>query len=398
MKIGIFTDDYLPRIDGVVVMIEQYRKVLAELGHEVIVFCPEYGDDKTVKNIVRLKSFDPLPLTRDITRNISPNSEANKREIAKYKLDIVHTHTQSLSFILAYEYCRENSVPHVMTFHTNFHELVEYYPWTTFSGSIIGLTAIPVAVSRYSRMGNIIRYPLPTKKHTMKKIVEVAKLYAENVNHIVSISERNNEFIESLNSGTTVSLVKNGIDTKKYKKATHNNKRLRLVYSGRLSSEKRHDVVIRALSKVDDMELVIVGDGQEKARLIRLTEELSLVDRVRFLGKLEHDALINELSKCDIGVLASYRFDNNPLVLMEYLAAGLPVLYCDDNFSQTVSDGCSIFAAYDVKGFVQALESFKKSDIKLMSDEAIRMSKNNDIHDKTKELERVYKKVIAKSD
>jgi len=40
MRIGLFTDRYVPQIDGVSISTESFRRELEELGHEVYVFAP----------------------------------------------------------------------------------------------------------------------------------------------------------------------------------------------------------------------------------------------------------------------------------------------------------------------------------------------------------------------
>jgi len=93
---------------------------------------------------------------------------------------------------------------------------------------------------------------------------------------------------------------------------------------------KGHGVFLHAAAKVcekfDDVFFLLIGQGEECERLEALVEELGIADRVRFLGRQQNVQDI--LRAMDIGVLSSHSesFSN---ALMEYLAAGLPVVCTD---------------------------------------------------------------------
>lgn len=96
---------------------------------------------------------------------------------------------------------------------------------------------------------------------------------------------------------------------------------------GRLSIEKGVDVLIRAFAlaarELPHAELVIVGDGPERAALESLTAELALADRVRFLG--QRSDVWDQLAGLDVFVLPS-RSEGMPMALLEAMATGLPVV------------------------------------------------------------------------
>jgi glycosyltransferase involved in cell wall biosynthesis len=71
--------------------------------------------------------------------------------------------------------------------------------------------------------------------------------------------------------------------------------------------------------------LEIAGDGPRRAEYEDLARHAGLNDRVRFLGLLPKPELAERMRAADLFVLAS-RFENNPCVVMEALASGLPVV------------------------------------------------------------------------
>jgi teichuronic acid biosynthesis glycosyltransferase TuaC len=74
--------------------------------------------------------------------------------------------------------------------------------------------------------------------------------------------------------------------------------------------------------------LLIAGEGPERPDLERLTAELKLSDRVRFLGAVPHSELHGIYASADALVLASSR-EGWPNVLLESMACGTPVVASD---------------------------------------------------------------------
>ncbi len=101
-----------------------------------------------------------------------------------------------------------------------------------------------------------------------------------------------------------------------------------LVSVGHLIERKGHDLVIRALAKLADIDLLIVGDGPEESRLRALAHACGVADRVRFLGRVLHEELPAIYTAVDALVLASSR-EGWANVLLEAMACGTPVVATD---------------------------------------------------------------------
>ena len=103
---------------------------------------------------------------------------------------------------------------------------------------------------------------------------------------------------------------------------------IRFGYVGRLVGRKQVDKIIMALGTMVkaglDVELVVVGDGDERAKLESIAEGVP----VRFTGKLFGPEKIREIQSLDCLVLYS---DYEPwgLVVNEALASGVPVIVSD---------------------------------------------------------------------
>lgn len=101
-----------------------------------------------------------------------------------------------------------------------------------------------------------------------------------------------------------------------------------LISVGLLIERKGHHRVIEALSQLPDTDLLIVGEGPDRARLASLIERLDLGERVRLLGARPQTELPALYSAADALVLASTR-EGWANVLLESMACGTPVIASD---------------------------------------------------------------------
>jgi glycosyltransferase involved in cell wall biosynthesis len=74
--------------------------------------------------------------------------------------------------------------------------------------------------------------------------------------------------------------------------------------------------------------MIIAGDGVERAPLEQQALRSGLADRIEFLGNVDHDDMAAVRARATI-VLNTSRVDNQPVSLLEALAAGLPVVSTD---------------------------------------------------------------------
>jgi len=103
-----------------------------------------------------------------------------------------------------------------------------------------------------------------------------------------------------------------------------------LAYAGRLTNWKGCDTLVRVLPHLpEDVGLVIVGDGPERAALLALVERLHLAERVRFLPPMERARVAGLLRLASCFVLNS-GYEGHPHVVLEAMAVGTPVAAADE--------------------------------------------------------------------
>lgn len=109
----------------------------------------------------------------------------------------------------------------------------------------------------------------------------------------------------------------------------------------RLDLIKAHDVLFEAVAKLAPshprLRLVCIGDGEREAELAALADTLGITERVRFLGLRRDVAAL--LPGFDVACLTSV-FECAPLVVIEAMAAGVPVVVSDVGaLCEMVTDG-----------------------------------------------------------
>ncbi len=132
-----------------------------------------------------------------------------------------------------------------------------------------------------------------------------------------------------------VTTLRNGVDTALFQPGDRAAQRAALglrgptlLSVGHLIARKGHHRIIAAMADLPDHQLLIAGEGPERARLETLISQLGLGARVRLLGTRPHAELPALYGAADALVLASTR-EGWANVLLEAMACGTPVLASD---------------------------------------------------------------------
>lgn len=135
---------------------------------------------------------------------------------------------------------------------------------------------------------------------------------------------------------------------------------------GRLDPKKRFDLLMQAISKIEDesFQFILIGDGPEKQSLINLSISLGIADKVRFTGEIPNAA--SYLKGLDIFVFTSLD-EGLPNVILEAGAAGLPIVTWNLPFYKEVlmQNGFMITAG-DVQAFTSTLSNVLDNPLTLI--------------------------------
>jgi glycosyltransferase involved in cell wall biosynthesis len=112
-----------------------------------------------------------------------------------------------------------------------------------------------------------------------------------------------------------------------------------IAFAGRLTAQKSLGRALEAVAGAEGVELVIAGEGPDRAPLETRAHELGLDGRVRFLGPLARERVVELFRAADATILSS-SWENFPHTVVEALAVGTPVLAMEaGGVGEVVRDG-----------------------------------------------------------
>jgi glycosyltransferase involved in cell wall biosynthesis len=112
-----------------------------------------------------------------------------------------------------------------------------------------------------------------------------------------------------------------------------------LAFGGRLTAQKALDVMVAALADCPGVALVVAGDGGERDALVADVAARGMTDRVRVLGALPREEVLEVFAAADASILSS-SWENFPHSVVESLAVGTPVIATSvGGVAEVVEDG-----------------------------------------------------------
>lgn len=321
MNIGLFTDSYPPYINGVSTSVYNLREALKKLGHTVYIVTVndsiikhEY-DDK--EKILRIPGI-PIGIYDYRLSEIYPISTV--KAIKKWKLDVIHSHTEFGIGIFARILAKKFKIPLVHTYHTLYEDYTHYITHNHFnklSKKIVkDLTKV---------------YCVKTAKETIVPTDKIYKLFKEkymitkNVSVIPSGIDIERFFEENVEQDKVERIKeKYGITKDDFT----------IIFVGRLAQEKNIEFLLNAQQKlieigINNIKLLIVGDGPDKENYINITRKLNIFDKVIFTGKIEQDKIQYYYQCADAFVTAS-NSETQGLTVIEAMAAGVVPICIND--------------------------------------------------------------------
>tara|TARA_B100001741_G_scaffold35095_1_gene25119 strand:- start:404 stop:1537 length:1134 start_codon:yes stop_codon:yes gene_type:complete len=168
----------------------------------------------------------------------------------------------------------------------------------------------------------------------------------KNSNLIITPSEHLKTFVQNIGFENDIYVINNGVEIKQIEKVTLENKIIKLVVVSRLVNQKNIDIVIKAVKRIEDKNILlnIVGDGPEVNNLKNLVKEKSLNKRVSFIGKIKNSELHNYLEDADIFIQAS-NYEGLPHSILEAINYEIPIL-------STEVGGCSAILNKGERGYI----------------------------------------------
>ena len=313
MRIALFTETYLPDVNGVAAHVDTLRIGLESLGHEVLIVAADkkarkhYIDDGVLHcPSIESKKFYGFGIA-------SPLSAKRFQFIENFAPDIIHIHHEFGVGISGITAARKLEVPLIYTLHTMYDMYVHYVSSKRFSSIARNFS------HRYERYvakhATILASPSRKGEAYFRKIGINRKFYLipnsadlEMFHYDIIDEIKKQKILADLNIGTDKSVA---------------------CFVGRLGAEKSVDVLLEnwasSVAKSDNLHLLIMGDGPDKASLKELALSLGISDMVTFTGRIEHDDIPKYFASCDMYITASLS-EMNSISMLEGMASGLPTL------------------------------------------------------------------------
>lgn len=328
MRIALFTETFLPKVDGIVTRLRHTVDHLQRMGDEVLVVAPDGGlKEHKGARIYGVSGF-PLPLYPEL--KLALPRPAIGEELERFKPDIVHVVNPAVLGLAGLFYSKTLNIPLIASYHTHLPEYLQHY----------GLGLLEGLLWELLKAGhNQAAINLCTSTAMMQALTE----------HGIQ----------------RVNLWQRGVDTEMFQPhLASQDMRSRLtqghpdspllLYVGRLSAEKEIEQIKPVLEAIPNARLALVGDGPNRQNL----EKHFAGTPTYFVGYLQGLELGSAFASADAFIFPS-RTETLGLVLLEAMAAGCPVVAArSGGIPDIVEDGVNgfLFDPTDEHGAIAATQ------------------------------------------
>ena len=345
MRIAMITDYYLPTLGGVQTAIKSAEESLIAAGHTVTVFCPLHAplEDPDVVGLPTSRSFKPdgFPFAwppKDLIAFLTT-------ELARREVDIVPVHAEMFASLAGIRAAQALDLPVVQTMHGR----IDVYTANVLP--VPGVTTHLLAHLHHKYLPHTQRPADPTAPYmgtaSARRMWRLMINQAGAADLVIVPSAHFATKLVAQGLTAPVAVISNSLEDSVLDAVGPAQVRrqppgepLKVMWCGRVSPEKRPHVFVRSIAAagpgvVADM----YGDGVAMAKTRKLVAKLGVEDRVRLRGSVPQADVLAAMREHHVFVSSSYDFDNQPMVILEALATGLPIVLSDPDLAEGLPDG-----------------------------------------------------------
>lgn len=371
MKIAIFSESYLPFLNGVSISIKVLREELTRRGHEVWIYAPRFKGYEDNDPLARRFPSIYTPFEREYPIAI-PIAPRMWREWRDQGFDVVHTHTPFLTGIAALFWSKRARVPIVSTYHTLYEQYLHYVP------------------------------PVVPKRAVRRLLIWHLRRYYHAVAQVMTPSIIGADLLRSYGVQSPITPIRNAVlpfpelsQQEARAALSQPIESVNLLYVGRLAKEKNLPLLLKSLPPIvkahPQVHLYLVGDGPARPDLEQQCQALGIGEHTHFMGALPRDQVSLYLLSADLFAFPSLT-ESQALVLDEAQAAGLPCVVANAGGSPEAID-------FGETGLVVEPEPelFTQAILRLIQEEPLRksFSEKGALKRKTLSVEAVTDRVLA---
>jgi glycosyltransferase involved in cell wall biosynthesis len=326
MRIALFTETFLPKVDGIVTRLRHTVEHLQRNGDQVLIVSPDGGlTEYKGARIYGVSGF-PLPLYPELKLALPRPSIGVALE--EFGPDLIHVVNPAVLGLAGLYYAKVMQIPLVASYHTHLPQYLQHYGLGMLEGVMWEL----IKASHNQAQLNLC---------TSTAMVE-------------ELREHGIERLDLWQRGVDTETFHPGLaslEMRSHLSQGHPESPL-LLYVGRLGAEKEIDRIKPVLEAIPDARLALVGDGPHRSAL----EKHFAGTPTHFVGYLTGTELGSAFASADAFIFPS-RTETLGLVLLEAMAAGCPVVAArSGGIPDIVTDGVNgyLFDPADEEGAIAA--------------------------------------------
>ena len=326
MRIALFTETFLPKIDGIVTRLCHTVQHLTALGNEVAVIAPDIEGAPHRYFGARVYGIPSVPLPLYPELKLAAPSPAVGRVLRSFKPDLIHVVNPAVLGLGGIYYSDAMNLPLVASYHTHLPKYLQHYGLGFLEGTLWSLL----------KMGhNRAEINLCTSTAMQEEL-----------------SSHGIERVHVWQRGVDTELFhpSAATDEMRFRLSDGQSERPLLLYVGRLSAEKEVTRIRTILEQIPETRLAVVGDGPNRESIEQHFEGHDVV----FTGYLKGQELASAFASADLFVFPS-RTETLGLVLLEAMAAGCPAMAArSGGITDIIDEGVNgyLFAPHSDEEFV----------------------------------------------
>ncbi|MDZ7964741.1 MAG: glycosyltransferase family 1 protein [Nostoc sp. DedSLP03] len=340
MRIALFTETFLPKVDGIVTRLRHTVDHLQRSGNQVLVIAPDGGitEHKGAK-VYGVTGF-PLPLYPELKMALP--RPAIGYALEEFKPDIIHVVNPAVLGLSGIFYSKILKIPLVASYHTHLPQYLQHYGLGMLEGFL---------------------WELLKGAHN-----QAALNLCTSTAMVEELTAHGIERVDLWQRGVDTELFHPDLASVEMRSRLSKNhpESPLLLYVGRLSAEKEIERIKPILEAIPEARLALVGDGPHRQAL----QKHFAGTNTYFVGYLMGQELGSAFASADAFIFPS-RTETLGLVLLEAMAAGCPVVAArSGGIPDIVTDGVNGYLfepTADVQGAIAAtvrlLEQKQQRDI-----------------------------------